>query len=683
MRHGKRFVRHCVGLLVLCVLQAACSRPGAQDRLVVVSNGEVVGHVIAQYDERKVNVDYRVDSNGRGPKIRENLELDSRGFPLTWSIAGSSLFGAEVDETYAWDRGQANWSSQADRGSASVETPPLYVGNDSSPWSLGLYARALLDAPEQTLEILPAGHLGIQELHRTTVGDEALPIGIYSLSGIWLTPQMIALDESRRLFASIGGRSVVIREGYESAAEVLRELSRQLENDRIRVLQRELGHEYDRPVRINNVYVFDPSIPGRSELKSVVVEDGLISAVESPVTDVPSMNEVIVDGEGGTLVAGLFDMHAHNSLDSGLFYLASGVTSTRDMGNDIALLEELSTGVESGELPGPRMTRAGLIEARSPYSARIGIVAESLDDALQAVRWYADNGYYEIKTYNSMKPEWVAPVVAEARKAGLGVTGHVPAFTSPDTVIEAGYNSIAHINQLMLGWLLEPGEDTRTPLRLTGMKRAVDLDVQSERVQHTLSLMREYGTAQDTTAIILERLMKSRAGEIQPGDLPYLDHMPIGYQRYRKRTFVPLDEEGDDAAYDEAFDSLLAVIQELHRNGIQLLVGTDDATGFSVHRELELYVEAGISPSETLALATLGSAQYLQLADRVGSIEPGKYADFLLVPGDPTTDISAIRQIRLVASRGVIYFPFDIYNAINIRPFASRPAVHVPEGAAL
>ena len=677
-----KFVRNISALIVVCLLQLACAGPVAEDRLLVLSNGEVVGHVIAQRDGREVNIDYLVDNNGRGPKIRERLVLDARGYPLDWAITGSSLFGADVDESYVWENGQARWSSQADQGSATVESPPLYVGNDSSPWSLGLYARALLDAPGQSLDILPAGRLSLRELHRTTVGEDDMPITIYALSGIGLNPQMIALDESHRLFARIGGRGVIVREGYESAAESLKSLSRELEFERIRTLQRELSHEYELPVRINNVHVFDPSIPGRSELKSVVIEEGMIAALEPPFADASSLQEVVFDGAGGTLVAGLFDMHAHNSLDSGLFYLAAGVTSTRDMGNDNALLEKIVNGIEAGELPGPRITRAGLIEARSPYSARIGVVADTLDEALEAVRWYADHGYYEIKTYNSMKPEWVAPIVAEARRSGLGVTGHVPAFMSPDAVIEAGYNSVAHINQLMLGWLLEPGEDTRTPLRLTGMKRAIDLDVKSEEVQHTISLMREHGTAQDTTAIILERLMKSRAGEVQPGDVPYLDHMPIGYQRYRKRTFVPLNEPGDDGAYVDAFDKLLEVIRELHRSGIQLLIGTDDSTGVSVHRELELYVDAGITPSETLALATMGAARYLQQSERVGRIQAGMYADFLLVPGDPTTDISAIRQIRLVSSRGVIYFPVEIYNALNIKPFADKPAMHIPEGAA-
>jgi imidazolonepropionase-like amidohydrolase len=671
--------RRLANALAFVASLAACQSPAPDERLVVLSNEEVVGHVIAVHDAGTVSIDYMVDNNGRGPKIRESLMLDERGYPLNWSITGSSLFGADVHETYVWQEGEARWISQADRGSVAAPMPPLYVGNDSSPWSLGLYARVLLDASENAIDVLPDGRLQLTEVQRTTAGEDAIPITVYALSGIGLHPQLIALDESKRLFARFGGRGMVVREGFESEADSLRTLAVELANERIRNLQQELVHRYEQPVRINNVYVFDPTVGSRSELVSVLVDDGRIVSVEPVIIDELVANEVVVDGDGGTLIAGLYDMHAHNSLQSGLYYLAAGVTSTRDMGNDIELFGELRSGIESGDLPGPRITPAGLIEARSPYSARIGIVAASLDEALDAVRWYAESGYVEIKTYNSMNPDWVEPLVSEAHKAGMGVTGHVPAFVSPDEIVKAGYDSIAHINQLMLGWLLEPGEDTRTPLRLTGMKRAVDLDIASDQVQHTISLMREYGTAQDTTAVILERLMKSRAGEIQPGDLPYLEHMPIGYQRYRKRTFVPLDDPADDAAYDAAFENLLAVIGELHRNGIPLLIGTDDATGFTVHRELELYVEAGISPSDTLTLATLGSARYLKQDDRLGSIEPGKLADFFLVPGDPTTDISAIREIRLVSSRGALYFPYDIYSAIGIEPFADNPAVHLPD----
>src|SRR6185503_7396507 len=194
--------------------------------------------------------------------------------------------------------------------------------------------------------------------------------------------------------------------------------------------------------------------------------------------------EVEIDGAGGTLVAGLHDMHTHSNLWSGLSYLGAGVTTVRDMGNENAMLSDLMRRIDSGDLPGPHIVPSGFIEGRSPYSARLGVIPATLEDAIRTVDWYADRGYIQIKIYNSMNPDWVKPMATEAKRLGLRTVGHVPAFATPDQMLEAGYNEITHINQLMLGWLLNPGEDTRSPLRLTAMARAADLDLSSARVSH-------------------------------------------------------------------------------------------------------------------------------------------------------------------------------------------------------
>jgi hypothetical protein len=307
-----------------------------------------------------------------------------------------------------------------------------------------------------------------------------------------------------------------------------------------------------------------------------------------------------------------------------------------------------------------------------------------LEEGLRRVRWYADRGYHQIKIYNSMNPDWVKPLADEARRLGMRTVGHVPAFTTPDRMVADGYNEVTHINQLMLGWLLQPGEDTRTPLRLTAMARAKDLDLNSARVRATIELMKKKGTGLDTTTFILERLMLSRAGQVQEGDVSYFDHMPIGYQRYRKRSYVNFKDDVEKAGYDKAFQKILATMALLRKSGISMWPGTDDTSGFSVHRELELYVKSGIPPADTLRIATLDCEVHMNRGATHGSIERGKQADFFLVPGDPTRDISAIRQIRMVLKDGVVYYPQELYEALNIKPFAAPPPVtQLPKAAAL
>ena len=107
----------------------------------------------------------------------------------------------------------------------------------------------------------------------------------------------------------------------------------------------------------------------------------------------------------------------------------------------------------------------------------------------------------------------------------------------------------------------------------------------------------------------------------------------------------------------------------MHREGIPLVAGTDAMPGFTLHRELELYVKAGIPAAEALRIATWNGAKYTRTHDRTGSIASGKEADLILVEGDPTKDVSAVRKIKLVMKSGVAYYPSEIYEAIGVKPF--------------
>lgn len=657
----------------------------AAEDLSIIQNGEVVGYVRASQGPEGITVDYFVDNNGRGPRHREEIVLGPGAIPVRYSVNGRSLLGGLVEESYIWENGRATWRSQADQGEVPAPVPMLYVVNDNSPYTLAVYTRALLAAPGNTLDVLPGGRLSLDRVgsHDIERDGRRLAVTIYRLDGIGLSPDYLMLDESGDLFATLGTGSLAVRNGYEVHAPALLALATELAVERARAIQRQVAHHAPGTVRLRNVRVFDSETGSISGPSTVLVDGGRIAQiVEGDELGAPGAAETLVDGEGGVLVPGLHDMHSHNSFQSGLFYLAAGVTTTRDMGNVNDRLPQIIAQTERREIAGPRIVANGFIEGRSPFSARHGIVVDSEAEGLEAVRWYAARGYYQIKIYNSMNPDWVPALAAEARRHGMGVTGHVPAFTTPDAMIEAGYDEIAHLNQLMLGWLIEPGEDTRTPLRLTAMARAAELDLDAQNVRSTLALMQERGTALDTTVVILERLMLSRAGTVAPGDEAYLDHMPIGYQRYRRRTFVPLESEAEDLRYRHAFGRLLDTIRLLDRSGITLLPGTDDTTGFTVHRELELYQKAGIPAARVLQIATLGMARYMERDEEFGSIAPGKHADFVLIAGDPTVDISAIRRPRMVFKGDQIYYPKVIYEALGIRPFVDGPPLRVGGAAA-
>jgi len=391
--------------------------------------------------------------------------------------------------------------------------------------------------------------------------------------------------------------------------------------------------------------------------------------------------ETVIDGAGGTLVPGMTEMHARLSADGALLNLLAGITTVRDMGNTNSVLDALNRRIEDGEVAGPRIVRSGFIEGKSPFSANNGFVVDSEARALEAVRWYAARGFWQIKIYNSIDPKWVPAMVTEAHRLGLRVAGHVPAFTNADAMIAAGYDELTHINQLSLGWIIKPGEDTRTLFRLTALGRLPMLDLDSAPVQSTLNTMKAKGIALDATLGIHENLLLNRDGTVAPGSVDYVDHMPISVQRDLKQAWSNPETFGGDANARAAYAKLIEVARRANAKGIFLVPGTDTGGSFTYHRELEIMTQLGMTPGQVLARATGDMAKYLGSDQRLGSIARGKLADFFLVPGDPTKDIKAIKSIAMVAKEGVFYFPAEIYPRFGIKPFAAAPKVTPPDSS--
>lgn len=667
-------------LMLAAGLLATASLPSmaaaATETYTVIVGGRNVGLLKADSNGASTTIDWDYKNNGRGPTIAETLTRGADGLPTAWSIKGATTFGGKVDERFELKDGTANWTDSTGSASAKVREPSLYIGQAASPWALGMYARALLKDGDRAMPGLPGGTIRLEKNETFTAKGDGGPVEVtaYSLSGIDLNPDYLLLDAQGNFFGTAGGRAVVVRKGYEGEDARLRALAEKLSSARYAAIQKATAHDYGAPVRIRNVRLFDPKTLKLTEPKSVLVFRHQIAAVEaadSPATP----GEVTVDGAGGTLVPGIVEMHGHASEDDVILNLAAGITTIRDMGNDNDELLAIMDRIERGESAGSRVVPAGFIEGRSPFSSNNGFVAETQAQAVNAVRWYAARGYPAIKIYNSIKPEWVPAMVAEAHKLGMHVMGHVPAFATADDMMAAGYDELTHINQFVLGWILKPGEDTRNLLRLTALRRLPGLDLDSAPVKRTIDTMVAKKIAIDPTMVIHETFTQARDGQVPPSMAGFLDHMPVGRQRDGKRAWVDLSQPGDDAAYRGAFDKLVEVLKRLNDRGVMIVPGTDMGGGFLLHRELELYQKIGMTPAQILKRASFDMAQYLGHDQQLGSIEKGKLADFFLVPGDPTRDLTLLKRASMVVKDGTVYFPSEIYPHFGIKPFSTAPKV--------
>jgi hypothetical protein len=672
-------VRLAYCLVCLSLVAGLPSAAAAQtETFTVVADGGPIGRLIATTTGNRTVIDYDYKNNGRGPTMAETLTVDRSGLPVQWAITGTTTFGSKVDERFALKANRAEWTDSTGTGSATVDGTPLYLAQSASPWALGFYARALLADADGSLAALPSGTVRLEKLDALALSGDAgaVQATAYALSGSDLNPDYFLLDADSRLFAVISPNLVIVRRGFEREADRLRTLATTLTTKRYADIHREVAHRFDRPVRIHNVRVFDPRTKALSAAVSVVTHGTRIAGIQ-PLDSPSTPGEVVIDGGGGTLVPGMFEMHAHLGQTAALLNLAAGVTSVRDMGNNNANLDQLVAGIENGTLGGPRVTRSGFIEGKSPYNSNNGILVDSEAAAVEAVRWYGARGFWQIKVYNSINPAWVPAMVREAHRLGMRVAGHVPAFATANDVIAAGYDEITHANQFMLGWVLKPGDDTRTLLRVTALRRFPDVDLTSDGVVKTVDAMVARKLVIDPTLAIHEALTHNRDGRVPPGAADYFDHMPIGYQRGEKQAMVDASEKRDDEAYRGAFDQVIATMKLLHERGVLIVPGTDLGGSFTYHRELELLQRVGMTPAEVLTRATLDMARYLGQDQQLGSIERGKLADFFLVAGDPTQDLKAVKTIRMVVKNGTVYFPSEIYPKFGIRPFTEAPAVTI------
>jgi imidazolonepropionase-like amidohydrolase len=626
----------------------------------------------------KIAVEFSYRDNGRGPDIFEKITVRKDGQIESLVTSGKSTFGAPIDETFKRIGDKASWKSKADKGEQSGVASAIYVPVEGSIESLAANARALIKAPGNKLAALPSGQAAIARIKDVSVqaGGKTAKVVLYSITGLGLEPTFVWMreDAALSLFALVSPGFAVVEAGWDETTEDLLKIQQIEENALLKTLAQKLSKRAEGLIVVRNVRVFDSEKGAMLPASDVYVSRGRIASIfaaNSPL----SANATVIDGTGKTLLPGLFDMHGHTSAWDGILQLAGGITTLRDMGNDNTNLNLVKTRFDTGENVGPNIVPTGFIEGFSDYSANLGFVVKDVDGAKKAIDWYAQHGYRQIKLYNSIRPEWVTPVAEYAHARGIRVSGHIPAFMRAEEAVRAGFDEIQHINQVMLNFLVKKDDDTRTLLRfyLVG-DNANQIDLESQKVKDFVKLLRERNTAIDPTLTAFEAMFNQRQGAPNPSYKMIANNVPSALRRGWLTNSMDVNDKNAEA-FRVSYEKLLGLVKKMHDVGVPILAGSDDIGGFTIHRELELYVMAGLTPIEALRTATWNGAKYSQVLEHAGSITPGKQADLVLIDGDPTVNISDVRKVSLVMKGGVFFYPAELYEAIGIKRFIEPPRV--------
>jgi len=602
----------------------------------------------------------------------ESVKLGDDGMPATLEIRGSSPQG-DVAETFAIADGTATWKSPVDSGSHPYHAA-FYVAQ-GGPLSTGtqLLIETLLKSPDKSMPLLPGGRARAERLTEFVVGSgsSSQTVTDWAVTGLSPSPSPVWTTADGKFFGFVSGGLSLLPTGYEGDLKNLNKAQDDALAARSPALLKALLKTPTGPVAFTHVRAF---VEGSRfvEDQTIVVDKGVIKLVGPAASVSVPKDAQVIDGQGKTLVPGLWDSHMHVQDDStGPFLLALGITSARDPGNDDSLTIARAKRRAHGGLLSPNVYPSVLMDGKGPNTAQVATVVTSQEEAVAAVQKAKADGFTGIKFYGTYNPAWVALAAAEAHKLGLHVHGHLPAGMRTSQAIAAGYDEITHIYFVMMEGMPDDVVATSNGInRFDGIGRyAKDVDLSGPVMSKLIQTMSERKIASDPTLVVAESLFVPENGDLSPAYAPYVGTLPPATERgFRQGGFaVPKDLTRVD--YRKSFAKLSALVALMHKSGIPIVAGTD-GWGLELVRELELYVAAGFTPAEALAAATIAPARLVGVDKTTGSIAVGKTADVVLVEGDPSRRIGDLRNTRTVMLGGNVMDADALRDASG---FSGRP----------
>jgi imidazolonepropionase-like amidohydrolase len=419
------------------------------------------------------------------------------------------------------------------------------------------------------------------------------------------------------------------------------------------------------PLAITHVTVIDTTGgPPKSDMTVIVQDRRIVDLGGSDTVHVPA-GARLVDGSGKYLIPGLWDMHVHEVFGDWIprnekvvppLFVANGITGVRDMGGDLDVLKVWRAETAAGRLIGPRMIIAGpMLDGPVPRFPSSAPVANAADGR----RWVDElthQGVDFIKIQSLVPRDGYFAAADEAKKLGMVFVGHVPDAVRASEASNAGQKSIEHFTGIFEGCSTIEDQLIKGPKSLGRNVATYD----PARAKALIALMAKNQTWQVPT-LVWER-GQWLVDDIDLSRDPLIKYAPAAWKDHTWPMFVKdilKDMDTDPLPVRKKFVQMeLDMTLAMFRAGVPFLAGTDTAAGvhifpgFSLHQELALFVQAGLTPLQALQTATLNPAKFMNRLADLGTVERGKLADLVLLDANPLDDIANTRRIRAVVLAG-------------------------------
>jgi imidazolonepropionase-like amidohydrolase len=683
-----KFLSKWTGLAATVVLLLAAQTAGvaqspAQAAVEVVEKGQFRLH---KFEQPIGEESYEISRSGDSLVVKSKFEFTDRGTP----VPISATLHAKTDltpESFEIS-GRTSRSSQIDSAvDIGAEKVRIREGKEwkEAPrpeqfFTLAGYAPISLQmllvrywathGSPAKLATLPRGEVAIELRGHDEIEVDGKKVALdrYGVAGVIWGRETLWFDSTKQLIAAITDDAEfdhfeAVREGYEPALATFVARAAQDGMAEFAELAKKFKGSKSGLLAVVGATLIDGT--GREPIpdSAVVIDEGrILQAGPRARVKIPK-SATVIDGHGKTLLPGLWDMHAHyEQVEWGPIYLAAGVTTARDVGNELEFIAAVRDAIRDGRGIGPQLLLAGIVDGDGPSA--LGV--ERVNTPEQARLWvdrYHEAGFQQMKIYSSVKLENLAAVAQEAHRLGMTVTGHVPNGVNAFQAVEAGMDQINHIQYV--------GDIMRKPLpkkanRLQKLQALADADLNSPEAQHAIEFLKQHGTVVDPTLALMEMLFT--VGE----DRPVTSFEP-GVEKVAPELEEQLTHGGPAAALlpllRQVFAKYVQMVGALHRAGIPVVAGTDQAVpGHSVRREIELYVQAGFTPMEAIQAATIVPARVMKVDKEVGTIEAGKRADMILTQANPLEDIRNIRTVEWVIAGGTLYDCAQLWRSVGFKP---------------
>lgn len=631
--------------------------PANADHFVVISEAGKHGDEW-RWTQADGSVAYRESILLRGLVFEQDevIRFDKAGKPISVTIRGVTPSGDSA-ETFAIDQAIARWKTPVDQGEAPAG-PAMYLPFGGTFLANDAGVKTYLNGGSNGVALLPSGRGYLEPSGKTlTVSGDggSKTIRLYFNKGTNQTPLPVWLDDKNRLFGFYGGLGF-FPAGYENNLKaIIAAQDAAIADLAPATAKRLLTSDSRTPILFRNVKIYDADNQRFVEGQNVVVGDGKIEMVGTMLPKLPAGSHVI-DGTGKTLVPGLWDSHMHLGDDFGaVAEVAIGVTSIRNPGGTIELAQSQKKRRIEGTLVAPEAFTSVIVDQKGPLAAQGSITVSNLEETLAAVRKIKDAGMTGVKFYTSMNPAWIPPAAKLAHELGLHVHGHIPAGMRTLDAVNAGYDEITHIYfATMQAMPDEVVAKSNTTMRMLGPgKYFKDVDFAAEPTKTVINTLRDKHIVVDPTLVVVESVLTQEAGNVAPEYTAFVGTLPPAMERGFKAGGLPLLEGMTRADAKASFNHMVDYVGVMHKAGVPIVAGTD-GFGLELVRELELYVQGGMTPAEALATATIIPARNVQVDKRTGSIAVGKEADLLLVDGDPEKNIGDLRHVDKVVLDGAL-----------------------------